>query len=311
MISSFAASVGLAACNDGSSIGNNTTSNESTTSNHTSSNSTVPTTETHSHNYNQKITTEKYKASDADCEHADTYYYSCICGDSCSETFEQGDPLGHDYSNWSYHYRETVDGEDKKTRTCSRCDRVEVVTLTNSQSVQNLIFEISEDQKTCKIIGYKSYYDDERDKNIVIPEIWSGYSVTSIGESAFSGCSSLTSIVIPDSVISIGKSAFSRCTSLISIVIPDSVTSIGGSAFSGCSSLESITLPFVGGSGSATSASSSTLFGYIFGNRNYIGSYEAEQYYENGLYYTYYIPSSLRFVTITGGNVLYGAFSGC
>ena len=132
MISSFAASVGLAACNDGSSIGNNTTSNESTTSNHTSSNSTVPTTETHSHNYNQKITTEKYKASDADCEHADTYYYSCICGDSCSETFEQGDPLGHDYSNWSYHYRETVDGEDKKTRTCSRCDRVEVVTLTNS-----------------------------------------------------------------------------------------------------------------------------------------------------------------------------------
>ena len=243
MISSFAASVGLAACNDGSSIGNNTTSNESTTSNHTSSNSTVPTTETHSHNYNQKITTEKYKASDADCEHADTYYYSCSCGEQGTDTFEYGDPLGHDYSNWSYHYRETVDGEDKKTRTCSRCDRVEVVTLTNSQSVQNLIFEISEDQKTCKIIGYKSYYDDERDKNIVIPEIWNGYSVTSIGESAFSGCSSLTSIVIPDGVTSIGESAFSGCSSLTSIVIPDSVISIGKSAFSGCSSLTSIVIP--------------------------------------------------------------------
>ena len=97
MISSFAASVGLAACNDGSSIGNNTTSNESTTSNHTSSTST-PTTSSHSHNYDQRITTDEYKASDADCEHSATYYYSCTCGEHGADTFEYGDPLGHDYS---------------------------------------------------------------------------------------------------------------------------------------------------------------------------------------------------------------------
>ena len=69
------------------------------------------------------------------------------------------------------------------------------------------------------------------------------YRVTNIGDAAFSGCESLTSIVIPDSVTSIGAYAFYGCTSLSSIVIPDSVTSIGGYAFKGCSSLSSIVIP--------------------------------------------------------------------
>ena len=66
-------------------------------------------------------------------------------------------------------------------------------------------------------------------------------SVTSIGDSAFSCCSSLTSIEIPSSVTSIGNYAFSYCSSLTSIEIPNSVTSIGGDAFSYCFSLASIT----------------------------------------------------------------------
>ncbi len=68
-------------------------------------------------------------------------------------------------------------------------------------------------------------------------------SVTEIGWDAFSGCSSLTSIMIPDGVTTIGWAAFDGCTSLTSITIPDSVTKIGYSAFEGCTSLTSITIP--------------------------------------------------------------------
>ena len=68
-------------------------------------------------------------------------------------------------------------------------------------------------------------------------------SVTNIGYSAFDSCTSLTSITIPNSVTSIGNSAFRGCTSLSSIIIPNSVTSIGHSAFSNCFALKSIVIP--------------------------------------------------------------------
>ena len=77
-------------------------------------------------------------------------------------------------------------------------------------------------------------------KTSVIP---SDGSVTSIGSSAFAGCTGLTSITIPDSVTSIGGSAFQRCTGLTSIAIPNGVTSIGDSAFWGCRGLTSVTIP--------------------------------------------------------------------
>ena len=67
--------------------------------------------------------------------------------------------------------------------------------------------------------------------------------VTSIGESAFSCCSSLKSVTIPDSVTSIGAYAFYGCKSLKSVTIPEGVTSIGNFAFAGCSSLTSVTIP--------------------------------------------------------------------
>ena len=75
-------------------------------------------------------------------------------------------------------------------------------------------------------------------KNTIIPN-----SVTSIGNSAFYGCSGLTSIKIPNSVKSIGNSAFSGCHGLTTVNIPNSVTSIGDNAFDDCGGLTSIDIP--------------------------------------------------------------------
>ena len=75
-------------------------------------------------------------------------------------------------------------------------------------------------------------------KNTTIPN-----SVTSIGNSAFDGCTGLTSVTIPDSVTEIGVSTFRECIGLTSVTIPNSVTKIGRMAFYECVGLTNITIP--------------------------------------------------------------------
>ena len=80
-------------------------------------------------------------------------------------------------------------------------------------------------------------------RGMSIKKVVLGDKVISIGECAFYGCASLTSIEIPNSVTTIGSNAFEGCASLTSIEIPNSVTTIGGRAFSGCKGLKSIEIP--------------------------------------------------------------------
>ena len=87
-------------------------------------------------------------------------------------------------------------------------------------------------------IGYSAFSGCSNLTSIEIPN-----SVTSIGNSAFYCCSSLTNVEIPNSVASIGYEAFYKCSSLTSITIPNSVTNIGNYAFNGCSGLASIEIP--------------------------------------------------------------------
>ena len=114
---------------------------------------------------------------------------------------------------------------------------------------------------------------------ITIPSSLGGYPVTYIGERAFYGCTSLTSVTIPDGVTWIGWSTFSDCTSLTSVTIPDGVTSIGDNAFDGCTSLTSVTIP-----DGVTSIGRSAFSGTAYynnpeswtGNVLYIGAYLIE-----------------------------------
>jgi hypothetical protein len=101
-------------------------------------------------------------------------------------------------------------------------------------------------------IGDRAFSECTGLSSVTLPD-----SVTSIGEAAFQDCTSLTSATNLGRVNMIGAGAFSGCASLAAITIPESVTNIGPAAFAGCSSLKAIRC-------SATNSTYSTVEGVLF-----------------------------------------------
>ena len=131
--------------------------------------------------------------------------------------------------------------EMEPTTTVSEDDETTKTLDTQTKDDQGLTYTLNNDG-TATVSGC-----DRTVTSIKIPSNVESngqtYTVTSIGNGAFSECRSLTSVDIPDSVISIDSYAFASCFSLTSVTIPGSVTSIGNSAFSDCVSLTSVDIP--------------------------------------------------------------------
>ncbi len=103
---------------------------------------------------------------------------------------------------------------------------------TRAADAENLVFVANSNASYCLV-----RCDVSATGELEIPATHNGYPVTQIGDFAFSECTGLTAITIPEGIKTIGLGAFSGCTNLTRISIPDSVTAVGIYAFDGCTSL--------------------------------------------------------------------------
>jgi hypothetical protein len=217
----------------------------------------------------------------------------------------------HPSSDWIIDKEVTCEADGHRYKKCTACG----ITLEEEdiKSVGHQYKDDLNDGRTCTVDGYvnasqglemtlKGTGDDQyysvsgmgtcTDTYVIIPATYEGKAVKAIEQNAFAGCDKITKVYIPETV-----------------------TAIGSSSFSGCSALETITLPFVGINQKTLDSNYQWAFGSIFGVTEYAGGVAVQQEYHLTLNAvsnkTYYIPASLKSVTILGGDIVYGAFSNC
>ena len=187
-----------------------------------------------------------------DCEHANTKVLASVEATCTTTGLTEGKQCtvcdeilvaqtvvsakGHSESDWIVDVEATTTQDGSKHIECTVCHTViktEIIEKLTLPASEGLEFRLNSDGKSYSVTGIGTCADTD----IVIPETYEGLPVTNIGDFAFNFCTSLTSIVIPDSVTTIGESAFKYCYSLTNVVIGESVTNIASDSFSACHSL--------------------------------------------------------------------------
>lgn len=172
-------------------------------------------TKTDEHNFSVANTNAMYLVTDASCASPAIYYYSCICGEKGSDVFEYGEKSSEHLYN--------------AENTCTVCSEYKDI---------GVVFTFDAQTNTYCVTDYQG-----NESEIVIPSIYKGFTVSSIGEFAFCECKTITTVKLPSTVVSIDSAAFMHCSSLKSVTFGNDTKKIGNSAFAYCSLLENIKLP--------------------------------------------------------------------
>ena len=154
----------------------------------------------------------------------------------------------HTPSDWIIDIEPTCTQEGSKHTVCVECgcELVEPIPIVDHDFVNNYCvncgaiygFQYIIENDSITITDYT-----EEDKCIVIPSTINGLLVKTIGENAFSNCTYLETITIPDSVTNIGDGAFRGCGKLLSITIPNGIKYISRWTFYECTNLKSVIIP--------------------------------------------------------------------